>query len=198
LPNGAFLLLLMTVLTVRAASHPAQGKAPAEPDLNATVAGSPAELRNGVATRAQVIGFLGVDDSELHGEPVWEIIEDDLDADGAKDLLISNHLNTTEGGNTYAVFIGSPKGYRYVGNFTGDIRMLPAEAGKPVRFVIASFAGDKKMTVELAELQASGLRRIKKAEMVTGGCEAQDNPTFTALVCAEKISMEAVTKVFGS
>jgi hypothetical protein len=189
--------VLLAVWTAGATTFLAQS--PTEPDFNAPVAKSPAELRNGVATKDQVAAFLGVDDSELHGEPVWEIREFDLTLDGVKDLLISNHVNKADSGeDIYAVFIGSAKGFRYVGNFQGDIRTLPVESGKPVRFLIASVSADDKMKIDLVELQPAGLHRVARAEMVTQGCDAQDNPTFTELVCAEKISVETVKKVFGA
>jgi hypothetical protein len=98
----------------------------------------------------------------------------------------------------YSVFIGSSKGFRYVGEFQGEIRALPVEKDKPVRFVIARFADDNKMRLDLAELQPAGLHRLAKAEMVTGGCEARDNPSFTEMMCGKTVSTEAVKKVFGA
>jgi hypothetical protein len=34
--------------------------------------------------------------------------------------------------------------------------------------------------------------------MVTGGCEARDNPSFTEMMCGKTVSTEAVKKVFGA
>ncbi|HEX5000295.1 MAG TPA: hypothetical protein VFY29_18885 [Terriglobia bacterium] len=188
---------LTLAMTAGAATHFAQGGA-AEPDFNAGVAGSPEALRNGVATYEQVTGFLGVDDSELHGEPVWEIYEEDVNQDGARDLMISNRVSTGVHGQFYSLFIGSSRGYRYAGEFEGDIRTLPVEAGKPVRFVITNKISDNRMQVELAELQASGLRRLAKAEMTTAGCEAGDNAAYTELVCGKTVSAETLKNVFGA
>ena len=169
-------------------------------DYNDGVAASPAALRNGTATLEQVQEVLGVNDDTIHGEPVWELDEEaDVDLDGVKDLVITNHTIEMVGGRYHSVFLKTAKGFRYVGGFEGEMRTLPVEKGKPARLIVSATTETEAMAVELAELQAGGLHRLARVEMKTAGCEAKDNPLYQELVCGDKaVSAETLKKAFPS
>jgi len=179
-----------------------QGPPPADRDLNAEVARSPRECRDGTATLDEIKAWIAAAPGLADVQPRFVIRETDLDRDGTTDLLIADDRLSGSAGRVYHVFLKAIRGFRYVGNlwsmFWHAPRPLPAVAGHP-RIVMPGNCGAGCVFVGLAELRQDGLHLLALAEIAAGDQgNAEGNALFEELLRAPTVSTETLRSVFGS
>jgi dienelactone hydrolase len=171
--------------------------------MNGSATRLPGSFRNGTGTIEQVREWMRAEYLSMFPEtPVDQIklpiTEQDLDFDGTPDLLMQRYEGAL-GEKLHSAFLITPRGYRLIGTFYGDIRPLRVEAGRPGRFIVASAMGSGRVHVRLAELQADGLQQTATAILTAGDSgTVEGNRLYRALMFGETVSAEVLTRVFGS
>ena len=193
-PAQAFLVAAALILCGCAHTYPSSDAALKGDQLKV-----PREFINGTASLAQAKAWTASLLSEPNAEPTLEIVEEDLNQDGTKDLLVAETHRAGTGGNSYLAFETTPKGYRYLGElFYGALRVLPKERTGSQKMLTMSCLGSGDCTVQLTMLDADGFHEVAKAEIAAGDSGTDEgNRLADALFRAETVSPEILKQVFG-
>jgi hypothetical protein len=163
--------------------------------LNERFAKSPPALQDGTATIELVKGWLARDATYLSGPPSWVTREQDLDLDGIADLLIADPRLSGSGGSSYAAFLRTPHGFRFLGDFVGSIRALRSMRG---HVVIATASGSGFADLQLAEIRSDGFHRLASVRLAAGDSGTEDgNRLYRELMRSDAVSVELLRRVFG-
>ena len=166
------------------------GPTPAAQPMNSTMIPLPESLRNGTAPVEQIGAWIHAEHKNVYPEiPIdsapFRTRELDLDLDGVNDRTMQRYGRTSAGG-AHSAFLKTPRGYRFIGSFVGDIRPLPLVAGQRGRFVVTSPMGSGKVHVRLAELRADGLHQLATAILAAGDSgSAEGNRLYRDLMSAD-------------
>ncbi|HXE42056.1 MAG TPA: hypothetical protein VN516_03440, partial [Candidatus Baltobacteraceae bacterium] len=131
--------------------------------------------------------------SDLWDKPHLKVIEEDLNQDGEKDLLIAEDYMAGTGGNTYFYFEKTQKGYHYLGNLGfNSIEVLPKDSSGQQKIVTGWHLGANESGITLLTLDTNGFHEIAHA---TVELNTPNKPTIQDLSGIDKISTNMLQQI---